>query len=78
MATEYDPRLELCYKLAEKNRDTYSPQSREYLDKMFLDLIDMCEKSKNLTIEDLKPELEYIAESINDFRWTELLKDLEL
>ena len=78
MAKELDPRLELCYELAGKDRDTYPPQSRKFLDKMFLDLIDMCEKSKNVTIEDLKPELEYIAESINDFGWTELLKDIEL
>jgi hypothetical protein len=78
MATELDPCLELCYELAGKDRDTYPPQSRESLDKMFLDLIDLCEKSKNLTLEDLKPELQYIAESINDFGWTELLKNLEL
>ena len=70
MSTELDPRLELCYELAGKDRDTYPPQSRESLDRMFLDLIDVCEKSKNLTLEDLKPELEYIAESINDFEWT--------
>ena len=75
MATELDPRLELCYELAGKDRDTYPLQSRESLDKMFLDLIDMCERSKNLTVEDLKPELEYIAESINDFGWTELVRE---
>ena len=46
MATELDPRLELCYKLSGKDRDTYPPQSRESLDRMFLDLIDVCEKSR--------------------------------
>ena len=75
MKTELHPPLEHCYKLAEKNRDTYSPQSREYLDKMFLDLIDMCEKSKNLTIEDLKPECKHIAESINEYQWTDLTRE---
>ena len=74
MATELDPRLELCYELAGKDRDTYSSQSRESLDKIFLDLIDMCEKSKSLTIEDLKPELRHIAESINDYQWTDLTR----
>ena len=75
MATELDPRLELCYRLAEKDRDTYSPQLSESLDKVFLRLIDMCEKSKNLTIEDLKPEFKHIAESINDVEWTELIRE---
>jgi hypothetical protein len=74
MPFELDPRLELCYELAGKDRDTYPPQSRESLDKMFLDLIDMCEKSKNLTIEDLKPELIHIAESIKDYQWTDLTR----
>jgi putative methionine-R-sulfoxide reductase with GAF domain len=68
-------RLELCYKLAEKERDTYPPHIRESLDKIFLKLIDMCEKSKNLTIEDLKPECKHIAESINDVEWTELVRE---
>jgi hypothetical protein len=67
--------LELCYKLAEKERDTYPPHLRESLDKIFLNLIDMCEKSKNLTIEDLKPECKHIAESINDVEWTKLVRE---
>jgi hypothetical protein len=75
MATELDPRLELCYKLAEKDRDTYSPQFRESLDKVFLRLIDMCEKSKSLAIEDLKPECKHIAESINGVEWAELIRE---
>jgi hypothetical protein len=55
MAIELDPRLELCYKLAEKERDTYPPHLRKSLDEIFLNLILMCEKTKDLTIEDLKP-----------------------
>ena len=65
MAIEIDPRLDLCYKLAEKDRDTYSPQYRESLDRVFLRLIDMCEKSKNLALEDLKEEFKHIAESVS-------------
>ena len=64
MAIEIDPRLDLCYKLAEKDRDTYSPQYRESLDRVFLRLIDMCEKSRNLAIEDLRAEFKHIAESV--------------
>ena len=75
MANELDPRLELCYRLAEKDRDTFSPQYRESLDKIFLRLISMCEKSKNLTIEDLKPECKHIAESISDVEWAELVSE---
>ena len=75
MATELDPRLDLCYELAEKDRDTYPPHVKESLDKIFLNLIDMCEKSKNLTIEDLKPEFKHIAESINGVEWTELIRE---
>jgi DNA-binding transcriptional regulator/RsmH inhibitor MraZ len=75
MATELDPQLELCYKLAEKERDTYPPHLRESLDKIFLDLILMCEKSKDLTIENLKPQFEHIAESINDVEWTEFIRE---
>jgi hypothetical protein len=75
LAIELDPRLELCYKLAEKDRDTYSPQIRKSLDEIFLRLIDMCEKSQNLTIEDLKPEFKHIAESINDVGWTEIITE---
>ena len=64
MVIEIDPRLDLCYKLAEKDRDTYSPQYRESLDRVFLRLIDMCEKSRNLAIEDLRAEFKHIAESV--------------
>ena len=74
MAIEIDPRLELCYKLAEKDRNTYSPQLRESLDKVFLHLIDMCEKSDKLKIEDLKSDCRHIAESINDVEWKELIR----
>jgi hypothetical protein len=63
MTTDLDPRLELCYKLAEKDRDTCSPQSRESLDKIFLRLIGICEKSRNLAIEDLKAEFKHIIKS---------------
>ena len=65
MAIEIDPRRALCYKLAEKDRDTFSPQYRKSLDKVFLRLIDMCEKSRNLAIEDLQPECKHIAENID-------------
>lgn len=74
MATELDPRLELCYKLAEKDRDTYSPQLRESLDKVFLRLIEMCEKSRSVTMEDLKPEFKHIAESIDGVERTEHIR----
>jgi hypothetical protein len=75
MKTELDPRLELCYKLAEKDRDTCPLQVQESLDKIFLSLINMCEKSKSLTIEDLKPECKHIAESINEYQWTDLTRE---
>ena len=65
MAIEIDPRLDLCYKLAEKDRDAYSPHYRESLDRVFLRLIDMCERSQNLSIEDLKAECKHIAESVS-------------
>ena len=66
MAIEIDPRLDLCYKLAEKDRDAYSPYYRESLDRVFLRLIDMCERSQNLSIEDLEAECKHIAESVSD------------
>ena len=74
MVAELDPRLELCYKLAEKDRDTYPPRVRESLDKIFLNFIGMCEKSDKLKIEDLKSDFKHIAESINDVEWTELVR----
>jgi hypothetical protein len=61
MVIKIDPRLDLCYKLAEKDRETYSLQHRESLDKIFLRLINMCERSGNLAIEDLKAECKHIA-----------------
>jgi len=73
MENELDPRLELCYKLAEKDRDTYPPHLRESLDKTFLHFICLCEKNDRLKIEDLKSDLKHIAESINDNEWTELM-----
>jgi len=75
MAIEIDPRRDLCYKLAEKDRDTYSPQYRESLDRVFLRLIDMCEKSRNLAIEDLKAEFKHIAESVSDAQGRELIRE---
>ena len=74
MANELDPRLELCYRLAEKDRDTFSPQYRESLDKIFLNFIDMCEKSDKLKIEDLKSDFRHIVESINDVEWREIVR----
>ena len=74
MTTELDPRLELCYKLAEKDRDTYSPQLRESLDKVFLRLFGICEKNRSITMEDLKPEFKHIAESINEYQWRDLTR----
>ena len=74
MIAESDPRLELCYKLAEKERDTYPLHLRESLDKIFLNFIDMCEKSDKLKIEDLKSDFKHIADSINDVEWTELVR----
>ena len=75
MAIETDSRLDLCYKLAEKDRNTYSPQYRESLDRVFLRLIDMCEKSRNLAIEDLKAEFKHIAESVSDVEETKLIRE---
>ena len=75
MAIEIDPRLDLCYKLAEKDRDTYSPQYRESLDRVFLRLIDMCEKSRNLALEDLKAEFKHIAESVSSSEKTRPVKE---
>ena len=75
MAIEIDPRLDLCYKLAEKDRDTYSPQYRESLDRVFLRLIDMCEKSRSLAIEDLKAEFKHIAESVSVVEQTKPIKE---
>ena len=74
MVAESDPRLKLCYKLAEKERETYPPHLRESLDKIFLNFIYMCEKSDTLKIEDLKSDFKHIAESINDVEWTELIR----
>lgn len=75
MTIEIDPRLDLCYKLAEKDRDTYSPQYRESLDRVFLRLINMCEKSRSLTIEDLKAEFKHIAESISSVEGREPIRE---
>lgn len=75
MAIEIDSRLDLCYKLAEKDRNTYSPQYRESLDRVFLRLIDMCEKSRNLVIEDLKAEFKHIAESVSGVEETKLIRE---
>ena len=74
MVSELDPRLELCYKLAEKERDTYPPHLRKSLDNVFLRLINMCEKSRSVTIEDLKPEFKQIAETIDDVERTEHIR----
>ena len=75
MTIEIDPRLELCYELAEKDRDRSSPQYRESLDKVFLRLIDICEKSRNLAIEDLKAECKHIAETMDGVEGTELIRE---
>jgi hypothetical protein len=74
MTTELDPRLELCYKLAEKDRDTYSLQFRESLDRIFLHLIGICDKSRNLAIEDLTAEFKHFAESIDGVERTEHIR----
>jgi hypothetical protein len=75
MTIEIDPRLELCYKLAKKDRDTFSPQIRESLDKTFLRLIRICEKSRNLAVEDLKAEFKHIIKSIDGVDRKESIKE---
>ena len=50
---------------------SYSPQFRESLDKNYLRLIGICEKSRNLVIEDLKAEFKHITKSIDGVEGTQ-------
>lgn len=68
MATELDPRLEVCWLIVERDRDSYSPSFRKFLDKVFLKRFAKCKRSP-FEIQKLKVDLKILAQAIDDIRY---------
>jgi len=68
MATEIDSHLRLCWDLAQRDRDSYSPNFKEFLDKIFIKRLDKC-KGINWHVEDLAVDLEKLAQAVDDIRY---------
>jgi len=68
MTIEVDSHLKLCWDLAKRDRKTYSPNVREFLDKIFLNRLDRCEWP-NLKVKELSVDLKHIAQTIDDVQY---------
>ena len=60
MTTELNPRLKLCWELAERDRDKIPPLFRRDIDGVFWHLLNLCDMA-NVNIREVKPDLMYIA-----------------
>jgi hypothetical protein len=69
MTTELDSHLRLCWDLAQRDRDSYSPNFREFLDKIFLKRLDKC-NGINWKVEDLMFDLEHLAKAVDEIQYT--------
>jgi hypothetical protein len=68
MATELDSHLRLCWDLAKRDRDSYSPNFREFLDKVFLKRLDKC-NGVTWEVEDLEVDLKNLAQAIDEIQY---------
>ena len=68
MTTKLDPRLEICWLIVGRDRDSYSPSFREFLDKIFLKRFARCKRS-TFEIKDLKVDLKNLAQAIDDIKY---------
>jgi hypothetical protein len=69
MTTELDPRLVICWLIVERNRNSYSPSFREFLDKIFLKRFAKCKRS-TFEIQNLKVDLKKLAQAVDEIRYT--------
>lgn len=60
MKNELDPRLKVCWELAERDRDKTLPPFRRDLDGVFWHLLNLCDTA-NVNIQEIKADLMYIA-----------------
>jgi hypothetical protein len=60
MTIELNPRLKLCWELAERDRDKTPPLFRRDLDGVFWHLLNLCDRT-NVNIREVKADLMYIA-----------------
>ena len=74
MATESDPRLEVCWELAERDRDKTPPQFRRELDGIFWHLLNLCDTA-NVNIQELKENLMHIAGLPERVDWSQNIKE---
>ena len=68
MTTELDPRLEVCWLIVERDRDSYSPSFKKFLDKVFLKRFAKCKRS-TFEIQNLKIDLKNLAQAVDDIRY---------
>ena len=73
MTTELDPRLKLCWELAERDRDKTPSQFRRDLDGIFWHLLNLCDTA-NLNIHEVKADLTHIAGLPERFEWSQNIK----
>ena len=69
MTTELDPRLRICWLLAGKNRNSYSPSFRVFMDKLFLKRFAKCKRS-TFKRQDLEVDLKNLAQAVDEIRYT--------
>ena len=69
MKTELDPRLEICWLIVGRDRDSYSPRFRKFMEKVFLRRFAKCKRS-TFEIQDLKADLKNLAQDIDDIRYS--------
>ena len=69
MANGLDPRIEICWLVVGRDRASYSPSFREFLDKIFLKRFSKCKRNA-YEIRDLKVDLKNFAREVDEIRYT--------
>ena len=68
MTTELDQRVILCWDLAQRDRDSYSPSFREFLDKIFLKRLYKC-NGVSWVVGHLEYDLKNLAQAVDEIQY---------
>ena len=68
MTTKLDPRLDVCWLIVGRDRDSYSPSFREFLDKIFIKRLDKC-NGVSLEVDHLEVDLKQLAQAVDEIQY---------
>ena len=68
MTPKLDSHLRLCWDLANRDRDAYSLNFREFLDKIFIKRLDKC-NGVSLEVDHLEVDLKHLAQAVDEIQY---------